>query len=325
MEIGKIKFNQFIEKLQSEDLYPFVSSELFKFFMFTRHSDFKRMVDQPRNYSDILLSDDFMKINSRRRECLKISKELFLSLVQKKHPQLLDQFQSSYVDWKKKMISEKFNRFGAAAKRRKGHYFTLTESTGHIFSGKYSEIKGPYYMTSLSTDNYAFAIGIDPMDSYGYFLQSKINSYGHRFIKLEMPTYWGYEKDSFIKDNHQKPRARFDSIDHKERNIFLDYLNFAAKNAGLTDLQMKIHLEFEKVITEILKKQLLYDIKYGRTSPVNSYVKEELQEIKSLYRKAATLCHPDKGGDPEDFKKLSNAYEKRNFEEISKIYNRLIK
>jgi DnaJ family protein A protein 2 len=32
------------------------------------------------------------------------------------------------------------------------------------------------------------------------------------------------------------------------------------------------------------------------------------EEIKKAYRQKALLCHPDKGGDPEEFKKLSSSY-----------------
>merc|ERR1712139_75221 len=33
-------------------------------------------------------------------------------------------------------------------------------------------------------------------------------------------------------------------------------------------------------------------------------------EIKKAYRRTAMECHPDKGGDKEEFQELSNAYEK---------------
>merc|ERR1719310_1956721 len=33
-------------------------------------------------------------------------------------------------------------------------------------------------------------------------------------------------------------------------------------------------------------------------------------EIKKAYRLVAMQCHPDKGGDKEDFQELNNAYEK---------------
>lgn len=45
-------------------------------------------------------------------------------------------------------------------------------------------------------------------------------------------------------------------------------------------------------------------------------------EIKKAYRKLAMKCHPDKGGDPEKFKEISEAYEILSNEEKRGLYDK---
>ena len=47
------------------------------------------------------------------------------------------------------------------------------------------------------------------------------------------------------------------------------------------------------------------------------------QEIKKAYRKLALKHHPDKGGDPEKFKALSEAYECLSCPEQREIYDKV--
>ena len=67
---------------------------------------------------------------------------------------------------------------------------------------------------------------------------------------------------------------------------------------------------------------LTYDVE------INYYAILELEhtaatsnEIKKSYRKLARIQHPDKGGDPEEFKKLANAYEILMDEETRRVYD----
>ena len=46
------------------------------------------------------------------------------------------------------------------------------------------------------------------------------------------------------------------------------------------------------------------------------------EEIKKAYRKKALVSHPDKGGDPETFKKVNSAYEILSDPEKRELYNR---
>ena len=45
-------------------------------------------------------------------------------------------------------------------------------------------------------------------------------------------------------------------------------------------------------------------------------------QIKKAYRKKALRMHPDKGGDPEEFKKLHADYDVLSDEDIRKIYDK---
>lgn len=43
------------------------------------------------------------------------------------------------------------------------------------------------------------------------------------------------------------------------------------------------------------------------------------EKVKHLYRKLSTFTHPDKGGDPDDFNKVKEFYEKNNLLELLKF------
>lgn len=65
----------------------------------------------------------------------------------------------------------------------------------------------------------------------------------------------------------------------------------------------------------MVRETELYDI-----IGVNSNASKE--EIKKAYRNKAKILHPDKGGDPDKFKKLSYAYEILGNEEKKKLYDK---
>jgi len=50
--------------------------------------------------------------------------------------------------------------------------------------------------------------------------------------------------------------------------------------------------------------------------------KASADDIKKSYRKKAIRAHPDKGGDPEQFKKLSEAYRVLSDDKLRKVYDR---
>ena len=45
-------------------------------------------------------------------------------------------------------------------------------------------------------------------------------------------------------------------------------------------------------------------------------------EIRKAFKKKAMVMHPDKGGDPEQFKELAQAYEILNNEDKRKVYDK---
>ena len=86
------------------------------------------------------------------------------------------------------------------------------------------------------------------------------------------------------------------------------------------------------------KYNLRYNGAYGETDDsINEALKTtipelnltEKEEIKSLYKKAALICHPDKVDkilikEAEDtFKQLNTAYKNNDIEEVKRIYNNL--
>jgi hypothetical protein len=320
MELEKNDFEDFIKKLKSEDLYPFISSELFSFFGYDRHNNFLRKFSDSKFSKDICISGTSLKINKRKRKVLKISKELFLNLTCEKHPQLTEKFEDEYLVWVSDNLKRKFERFGNSTQRRKGDYICIYESKGGLFNYRVKEIAGPYYMTSLSTDNYAFALGLDPLEIYRIYLLWKRENPMFS-ISCEISSY---RRNSFLYHYPEIPRALFDSSEHKDRLRYLAFLDFCFEQVQLSNRQKKIHLEYVLIIRSLLKKQLSFDIKYRDAKPDLNF-QGGILDLKKIYKKLALLCHPDKGGNEEVFKQVNSAYQKHDIATLNNIYNKLKK
>ena len=78
-----------IEKIKKDFYYEnfweqFQSSDYFKFFGYTRHSSFKRFLDNEKYYEHIWC-ESWSKINTRERNTISFDRELFVKLCQLKN------------------------------------------------------------------------------------------------------------------------------------------------------------------------------------------------------------------------------------------------
>jgi len=109
--------------------------------------------------------------------------------------------------------------------------------------------------------------------------------------------YTLYKRERKIKLN--KLKNDFNKLKTQVRTNYKDRVK--SLNDNLKDVKSSLNeLRQLKFIPRYLKYD--YDI-------LGVSQKASLQSIKAAYKKKALILHPDRGGNQEEFKKLSNAYQ----------------
>jgi len=109
--------------------------------------------------------------------------------------------------------------------------------------------------------------------------------------------YTFYKRERKIKLN--KLKNDFNKLKTQVRTNYKERVN--SLNDSLKDVKSSLNeLRQLKFIPRYLKSD--YDI-------LGVSQKASLQSIKAAYKKKALILHPDRGGNQEEFKKLSNAYQ----------------
>jgi hypothetical protein len=150
-------------------------------------------------------------------------------------------------------------------------------------------------------------------------------------LKQQIVLYEDLELKSLL-FHKESLEVRFDKLliekDDIEKKIFQFGIEYSQRLGKilleLSELYSKYHLSFNGA--------------YGETDDsINEALKTtipelnltEKEEIKSLYKKAALICHPDKVDKilikeaEETFKQLNTAYKNNDIEEVKRIYNNL--
>lgn len=118
----------------------------------------------------------------------------------------------------------------------------------------------------------------------------------------------GITKHNFIYINESFYKIKMDYNYNKLDNFYIKFIEFENKfkyeeyeNLNLPEIDLK---EQEKIDD--------LDI-FGIEWSMNNVIKDHMflvNNLKTHYYKRAKILHPDKGGNAEDFKKLSNTYNK---------------
>lgn len=310
MELTKSNFD-FLKTsfLDLKNKYPFISSEIFRFLGFSRHSNFKRFINKKDLFNHLLFSDSYeFKINSRAREVIFLDRVLFYKIAIAKYPHI-DELGKYYAEYKSEVYKQQILRFSTLEERN--NIFSALRYKNNL----YGKFKGEMYAFSLNTLNYALAIDYDPFLMYKFYcIESIVEGVSNQI-----------NCNYYREDRIPYPYSHFDHKDHYQRLKYLRFLNEAFENLDLSPLQIEFHNIYVALITELLEKQKKLDIKAGRLQ-VNERNDPELAKLmKTKYREAAIKCHPDKGGDEELFKKLNKANEKGDFNLVEKIHKQVLK
>jgi len=293
--IHKIKkdfaYTSFMDEFQSSDYY--------KFFGYSRHSSFKRFLDQETFYPYIWC-DSFSKINTRKRQTISFDRKLFIELCYKKN-KITKEIEDIIVDYYSSDFINRIDTFKIRTKSDIGSSLKM-----------YNVPCGKYYTYSLNTYNLSNDLLICPYEVFKF---------------LDKENYsCSYVKTGFIKEsnNCNVPYFSFDHINFNQRHEFLAVIEFIIKNFELSHISKRLADLYYKQIKKMLLEQIKIDhLKKEKYENKKRQKEKELftpsAEIKDMYRKACKLYHPDKNPNGEEiFKIINNAYKESNIKILKK-------
>lgn len=284
--------------------YPFPSTTYWQWLGHSRHSNFKRFLNKEINYDQIVWDECFPnKVNSRRRESIRMSRMFFYQLAVKKHPGL------------KSFLDELYSSGYAEVFRKNILNFRFTKKKEWRQELNIGAIAGYFYTYSLNTYNVSKELNICPFELF-------------KFASINFCRAYGFGGTRFINSHTTPiPLVFFDSLRHQERYKMLLFLDKVYKEFKLSKFQKLILKSYASIIKELIDKQIEYDIQIGRNGLRKKIVKKRQSpphEVRMAYLKAAKLCHPDKFPERADiFLKLQSAWENQRFIDVTQIYRTL--
>lgn len=300
--MDNIKIKQLFLNIEIEK--PFRSTDFFSFFKYNRHNHFIRYLDQPKFYKDLDLEHFCYKIKNCYGDTISINRKLFLFLCKK---QKIDSkiYEDYYFEYKKNLINNQTSIF-------------YTRKSGVNFSPKiYPTPKGKNYNHSLNTVNIAHAIDVCPYELFT-FCSTKLE-YKIDYVSLDISNKYGFGKKT--------PYYHFDSKYSNKRNAFLQLLIYLKEEYKLSELNKNLLDIYYDAVKEMLFKQIaiehkkkFYAEKRKSRKEKGNLIRFTSKQMKTLYRKAAKLFHPDKKpNDLETFKKVNQYYRENNYSDLLKL------
>lgn len=173
--------------------------------------------------------------------------------------------------------------------------------------GNFVEIKGVFYDYSLTTLKIA-----EEAEMCSYEVYKLCNK---RLKPSIMVTHF---------DNNRVPYVCFDSLDHNTRMAFIRFLDYLIAE-HLTDKRVKNKLTAYKLaVTEMLDYQKSIDDKVNKRKV--SAQDKKTRELKTAYREASKLYHPDVNSSAEAaeiMKQVNLFYEKQDTHSILNLINKM--
>lgn len=279
--------------IQNSEKHPFSISKFYKFLGYKRKDYLIEYLD--RNYKETWnhSSIKWDTINVRKTKEWYLSKSLFIELKMKKGKK-----DKEWIDTYCAYLKFKATQF---KKSRKLVY--LHDS--------YFQVRGHYYAYSLTTLRLAKDLLIDPFDMYRFIVE-------HYFFEDYSDARYQFSR-KFI------PYISFNSKYYQRRNNFRSLLKYLIRDYKLEGWQLEALRTLYAAIDEMLDQQFRYDNPKKFKKKVKKV--EITDEMRSIYKKLAKLCHPDKFLDEtlkkeahEIFTQVNKAFEKGDLETLNKLY-----
>lgn len=264
-----------IEKyLALPDDKPFLSSIFFEWLGYSRHSDFKRALNKPELYPELVWSDlGDHSIRDRRREVIFISKSLFKKMAIAKHPELREEIENLYIKYMSIQLRAKIIHFYDSGKKK--------EFRWHVCRN----IAGKFYTYRLRTDCIAKDLGLCPYELF-------------KFCSTKFSPRYEVGRASCTYDAQPLPYQDFDSIEHTRRYLVLAFLKLVKKEFKMDGFTAKLLEIYTSLIEELIFVQADLDVKAGRIKggkQKSRTIKKPTitPEMTALYKALAKRCHPD--------------------------------
>ena len=286
-----------IEKIKKDFYYEnfweqFQSSDYFKFFGYTRHSSFKRFLDNEKYYEHIWC-ESWSKINTRERNTISFDRELFVKLCQLKNI-LVQEVEQIAVEYYSSQFKKRILNFRVRTKADIGSPLQM-----------YNVPMGKYYTYSLNTYNMAKDLLLCPYDVFKFFNEE---SHSIRFIKAGLT-------NEFKADAIKIPFLSCDHTYYASRYEFLLALKLIIKKYKMSEVSKKLAAVYYGYIKEMLDEQTKIDqLKKEKYNKIKREKEKKAfnpsANVKDMYRKACKLYHPDKNPKGEEiFKIINKAYQ----------------
>ncbi|WP_318959371.1 hypothetical protein [Lishizhenia sp.] len=288
--------------------FPFSSGDYFKFFNYSFHRDFKRYLDKPKFYKNLVFNE-FEKVVSRSAETISMNREIFLEIC--KHRKIdTSEFIDSYFQYHKERV-RKSTEFFPNLKKDEKHTLNM-----------FNRPAGKYYSHSLNTINLSKAILVDPFDLYKFCVTTlKWSNAARNAGVLNSLLYTPEDNIPFL---------AYDSIESEYRLSYYNLLRLILEEYPLTDIQKELLVHYQSCIKELINrvvaiehKKRFYRDKALALKAQETPVWVDDRRLKASLRAGAKLFHPDKNPEGlELFKTFNQYYMVRDLKNMDKMIER---